>query len=175
VSIGALNGFTGPVTLSETGLSASLVSFTPNPISTSGTATMNVSSTGLAPGTYSFTVTGTSGSTTHSVPAQLVVQSSTQTGDFAISVSPSSAGIARTSTTTYTVAITPSGGFTGAVDLSATDNSPGLTESFSVKTTSSTSTLTVQANGLKAHHTYAVTVTGTSGSLSHSATLRLST
>ena len=41
--------------------------------------------------------------------------------------------------------------------------------------TSTTSQLTVQASGLKAHHSYTVTITGTSGSVSHSTTLRLST
>jgi Flp pilus assembly protein TadG len=98
-----------------------------------------------------------------------------QTGDFAISVSPSSNTIGRNSTTTYTVTISPQNGFNGTVNLSATDNSPGLTESFSPNATSTTSTLTVSATGLKRNRTFTVTITGTSGSLSHSTTLRLST
>jgi subtilase family serine protease len=174
VSIGALNGFSGSVNLSATGVPAGAVSFSPNPVSTSGNSALTVSTGALSPGTYSLTITGTSGSTTHSVPATLVVQGA-QTGDFAISVSPSSNTIGRNSTTTYTVTISPQNGFNGTVNLSATDNSPGLTESFSPNATSTTSTLTVSATGLKRNRTFTVTITGTSGSLSHSTTLRLST
>jgi subtilase family serine protease len=171
VSIGALNGFTGSVSLSASGATAT---FSPNPISTSGDSTMTIATSSLNAGTYPITITGTSGGTTHSVAATLVVQAA-QTADFTISVTPASAGIGRTSTTTYAVTITPMGGFTGSVNLSATDNSPGLTESFSPTSTSSTSTMTVAAAGLKRNRTFTVTITGTSGSLSHSTTLRLST
>ena len=171
VSIGALNGFTGSVTLSATGAPAT---FSPASIQTSGGSTMTVNTGSLAPGTYPMTITGTSGSTTHSVGVTLVVQAA-QTADFQISVSPSTATIGRTSTTAYTVTITPVGGFGGTVSLSATDNSPGLTESFSPASTSTTSTLTVNAVGLKRNRSFTVTITGTSGSLTHSTTLRLST
>ena len=171
VSIGAQNGFSGQVTLSATGVPAT---FSTNPVSTSGSSTMTVATGSLSPGSYPITITGQSGSTTHSVGATLVVQA-LQTGDFTLSVSPLSATIGRSSTTTYAVTITPSGGFTGSVNLSATDNSPGLTESFSPDPTSSTSTMTVVATGLKRNRTFTVTITGTSGSLSHSTALRLST
>jgi subtilase family serine protease len=171
VSVGALNGFSGSVTLSATGGAAT---FSPNPIATSGSSTMTVATSSLTPGTYPLTITGTSGSTTHSVAATLVVQAA-QTGDFAVSVSPSSAAIGRGSTTTYSVTITPQNGFSGAVTLSATDNSSGLTESFSPNPTSTTSTLTVRATGLKRNRSFTVTITGTSGTLSHSTTLHLST
>ena len=135
---------------------------------------MTVATSSLNPGTYQLTVTGQSGSTTHSVGVTLVVQAAA-TGDFAISVSPSTASIGRNSTTTYTVTITPQNGFAGAVNLTATDNSPGLTQSFSPNPTSTTSTLTVRASGLKRNRSFTVTITGTSGSLSHSTTLHLST
>jgi subtilase family serine protease len=171
VSIGALNGFAGSVTLSAGGAPAT---FSPNPISTSGSSTMTIATSSLNAGTYPITVTGTSGSTAHSVNATLVVQAA-QTGDFTIAVTPSSDAIARSGTTSYTVTISRLNGFSGAVSFSATDNSPGLAESFSPNPTTSTSTLTVQATGLKRNHTFTVTITGTSGSLSHSTTLRLST
>jgi len=173
VSVSALNGFSGAVTLSATGVPSG-VTFSPNPISTSGSSTMTVATSSLNPGTYQLTVTGQSGSTTHSVGVTLVVQAAA-TGDFAISVSPSTASIGRNSTTTYTVTITPQNGFAGAVNLTATDNSPGLTQSFSPNPTSTTSTLTVRASGLKRNRSFTVTITGTSGSLSHSTTLHLST
>ena len=172
VSISAVNGFSGSVTLSATGAPAT---FSPNPISTSGTSTMTVDTSSLPAGaSYPLTITGTSGSTSHFVSATLTVQAAA-TGDFTISVTPSSAPIGRTSTTTYTVTITPQGGFNGSANLSATDNSSGLSETFSSNSTSSTSTMTVQATGLKRNRTFRVTITGTSGSLSHSTTLQLST
>jgi hypothetical protein len=174
VSVGALNGFSGSVALSETGVPASAVTFSPGSITASGSSTLTIDTNSLNAATYPLTITGTSGSTTHSVNATLVVQAA-QTGDFTISVTPSSATIGRTSTTSYTVTISPQGGFSGSVNLSATDNSSGLSESFSPNPTSSTSTITVHATGLKRNRTLTVTITGTSGLLSHSTTLRLST
>ncbi len=174
VTIGATNGFTGPVTLSESGVSPSLVTFSPNPVSTSGTSTMTVDTSSLNAGTYSLTISGQGSSGTHTVGVTLVVQAA-QTGDFQISVSPASRSIGTNGPTTYTVTITPSGGFNSPVTLTATDNSSGLSESFSPNPTATASTLTVQASGLKRRRSFTVTITGTSGSLSHSTTLRLST
>jgi subtilase family serine protease len=174
VSIGALNGFSGSVALTESGVPTSAVTLSPGSVSGSGSSTMTVDTSSLNPATYSLTITGTSGGTTHSVAATLVVQAA-QAGDFTITVTPSSAPIGRNSSTSYTVTITPQGGFTGSVNLSATDNSSGLTETFSTNPTSSTSTMTVRASGLKRNRTFTVTIIGTSGSLSHSTTLQLST
>jgi subtilase family serine protease len=175
VTVGALNGFTGTVALSQTGLPGSAAAtFSPASITGSGTSTLTVTTGSVPAGTYPFTITGKSGALTHSVSATLVVQAG-QSGDFAISVSPTSATIARNSTTTYTVTIAPQNGFGGAVSLSATDTSAGLTESFSPDSATSTSTLTVRASGLRRNRHFTVTITGTSGSLSHSATLSLST
>ncbi len=173
VTVGALNGFSTSVGLSQTGLANG--TFTPPAVTGSGSSTLSVDTTSISPGTYPFTITGTSGGTTHSVSATLVVQP-VATGDFTISVSPASATIGRNSTTTYDVTIGSVNSFAGSVALSATGFASGATGSFSPNPTSpGKSTLTVTAFGLRRHLHFTVTITGTSGSLSHSTTLRLST
>jgi hypothetical protein len=73
VNINRSGGFTGAVALSLNPTGPG-VSFTPNPASgSSSTLTIPVPS-GASPGTYSFTVTGTSGSLTRSTTGQLTVQ-----------------------------------------------------------------------------------------------------
>ena len=75
VSVAALNGFTGTVTLSVSGLpSGATASFNPASINSSGSSTLQVATTASTPtGTYSLTITGTSGSDVHSYTAQLTV------------------------------------------------------------------------------------------------------
>src|SRR5579859_1115223 len=75
VSVGALNGFSGSVALSVSGLPAGAsASFTPASVSGSGSSTLAISTTCSTPaGTYSLTITGTSGSLTHSATVTLVV------------------------------------------------------------------------------------------------------
>jgi subtilase family serine protease len=173
VTVGTLNGFSSSVGLSQTGL-ANGTYMPPAVVTGSGSSTLSVDTTSISPGTYPFTITGTSGGTTHSVSATLVVQP-VPTGDFTISVPPTSATIGRTSTTTYNVTIGPLNGFAGSVVLSATGFVSGAAGSFSPNPTGPGTTLTVTASGLRKHLHFTVTITGTSGALSHSTTLSLST
>jgi hypothetical protein len=76
VTVGALNGFTGTVTLSASGLPSpgAAASFSPPTISGSGTSIMTITTgTNTAAGTFAPTIIGTSGSLTHSVTTNLVV------------------------------------------------------------------------------------------------------
>jgi hypothetical protein len=74
VTVSDLNGFTGSVQLSVSGLpSGTTGSWSQNP--TSSTATLTVSASGrLARHTSTFTVTGTSGALTHSVSAKITTR-----------------------------------------------------------------------------------------------------
>jgi len=76
-SIGALNGFTGVVTLSASGLpTGATASFSPATVTGTGSSTLTVTTTGSTPvGTSTLTITGTSGSLTHSTTATLAVDS----------------------------------------------------------------------------------------------------
>jgi hypothetical protein len=80
----------------------------------------------------------------------------------------------RSGTSAYTVTVVPSGGFTGAVALSASDLTKGMHGTLPPASTASTSTSTVTATGLAPHRTWTV-IKGTSGTKSHTTTLTLST
>jgi hypothetical protein len=156
------NGFTGAVTYTFSGLPSVA---TPPAVSSSGTFTISVSS-GVATGSYLFTVTGTSGSLSHTASATLVVG----TPDFSLSISPSSQTIAPGATTAnYTVSATPLYGFSGAIVYSIS----GLPSGFSPTPVSSSGTFTISTTSSLAAGTYPFTVTGTSGLLTHTASATL--
>ncbi|HZQ15610.1 MAG TPA: hypothetical protein VFA82_02440 [Gaiellaceae bacterium] len=173
VNVGSIGGFNGTVALSASGPAGATYTFTPASVTGSGSSTLAVHTGSVAPGgPYTVTISGTSGAT-HTTTVSLTVQAK-PAGDFSISVSPSSARIARTGTSTYRVTITRLNGFTGTVSLSASGFPIGMTGSFS-SIVNNVATFTVHASGLPRRRTYTLTITGTSGTLAHSATLTLST
>jgi hypothetical protein len=95
------------------------------------------------------------------------------TPDFSMSASPATQTIRPGSSTSYTVAITPSGGFNGIVALSISGLPAGATATFNPPSTSGTSTLTIQTSNNSKPGTSTLTITGTSGNLSHTATVAL--
>jgi PKD repeat protein len=95
------------------------------------------------------------------------------TADFSMSAAPTSASVTRGSSTSDTITITPTNGFTGSVALSASGLPSGVTASFSPTSATSSSTLTLNASSTATTGPATVTITGTSGSLTHSTTLNL--
>jgi hypothetical protein len=93
--------------------------------------------------------------------------------DFSISASPGSRTVRAGQGTTYTITITPSGGFTGTVDLAVTGVPLGATAALNPSSTSTTSTLTVQTSTTSKPGASTLTITGTSGNLSHTAAVTL--
>ena len=170
-------GFTGTVTFSVTGLPAgATASFNPTSVNTSGSTTLSVTTNGSTPaGSYPLTITGTSGPVTHSVNVTLVITTPSLPGDFTISATPASLTINRGGIATYTVTITPVGGFTGMVTLShggaPRRSSVNFTQSSVVN--SRNSTLTIEARHNVPVGASVVTITGTSGGQSHSTTVNL--
>jgi PKD repeat protein len=161
ITITALNGFTGTVSLTDTapiGLSCGSISSTS--IAGSGTATISCTATNA--GSYSLTITGTSGSLTHSASTTFNFR------DFTISAS-SPASVSTGSSGTSTITITALNRFSGTVTIS--DSVPsGLTcgsVTPSIVAGSGTATLSCSSNN---QGVYTVTITGTSGSLTHQTT-----
>jgi len=169
-----LSGFTGTVSFSVTGLPAGATA-TFNPTSlTSGNSTLSVTTSTTTPaGTFPLTITGTSGTLSHSTTVTLVVQGPNP--NFTISVSPASLTVARGTSGKYTVTIGAVNGFTGTVSLSVSGLPARVTATFNPTsvTGSGSSTLTVTVNRRATTGTRTLTITGASGALSHSATATL--
>jgi regulation of enolase protein 1 (concanavalin A-like superfamily) len=95
--------------------------------------------------------------------------------DFSISASPSSQTVIQGNNTTYTTSISALNGFTGTVNLSVSGLPTGATASFNPTSVagSGSSTLTVSTATTTPAGMYRLTITGTSGTLSHSTTVTL--
>jgi len=174
VTVTPVGGFSGQVDLSVSGLPGDAKSsFTPTQVG-SGASTLSVTA-GQTTGTYTLTITGTSGSLVHMVTATLVVAAP----DFSVSATPTSRSVRRGGSTYYTVTVTPSAGFTGNVSLSASTApsvSNGPTISFNPQQViggSGTSRLTITTSGSTPKHGYTITIGGVSGSTQHSTTVSL--
>src|SRR5712692_5787613 len=90
---------------------------------------------------------------------------STPIQGFALSASPSSLSFIQGASSTSTISVTPQGGFSGTVSLSASGLPTGVTASFNPTSTNGTSTLTLSASSAAPVGTATVTITGKSGSL----------
>ncbi len=179
IAVTPSGGYSGTVNLSATGLpSGASASFSPSSVTTTGgsvvDSTLTVSTASTTPtGTSNITVTGadTSGSPSGSVQVSLTVQQPAST-DFTISATPSSASAPPGSSTSYTVSIAgaSTGPFNGTVNLSVSGVPRFTSDSFSTTsiTGSGTSTLTLSPHHNAKDGTFTLTITGTSGSLSHS-------
>ncbi|MDE3099589.1 MAG: RICIN domain-containing protein [Verrucomicrobiota bacterium] len=173
-TIGSLNGFSGAVSLSVSGLPANAsASFNPASISGSGNSTLTVNTTTSTPaGTYTLTITGTDGTLTHSTTVSLKVNAAPQP-DFSLSASPTSLTIVQGNNGTSTITINPVNGYNNTVSLSASGLPSGVTASFNPGSTTSSSTLTLTASSTAATGTATVTITGTDGTLTHTTTISL--
>jgi uncharacterized membrane protein len=153
--------------------SGASVSFTPSTVSGQGTTTMGIATaSSTSAGSYTLTITGSSGALSHSVAVKLTVNSA---GDFSISANPTSLSIVRGHSGTYTVSVAALGGFTGTVSLKVTGLPGRVTASFNPATVngSGSSVLTIRAGSRSRAGTYKLTNTGTSGSLVHSTSVTL--
>jgi polygalacturonase len=176
VNVGAINGFSGSVTLALSGLpSGATGTFAPNPVSGAGSSTLTVSTNASTPAnSYSLPIAGTSGSLSHSANVTLNVNPPA-TADFTLSASPASQTISPGSNTSYTVTVTPQNSFSSNVAFSIAGLPAGATAGFAPTsvTGSGTSTLSVSTNTSTPTGTSTLAITGDSGSLSHSAQVSL--
>jgi hypothetical protein len=172
ITVTPSGGFTGSVNLSVSGLPSGVTAtFGTNPTTSTSVVTLAASSTATT-GTFTLTITGTSGTLTHTTTISLTVKA-VANPDFSLSASPSSVTVVQGNSGNTTISVTPSGGFTGSVSLSASGLPSGVTAAFGTNPTTSTSVLTFTASANAAKGTATVTITGTSGTLSHSTTVTL--
>jgi len=171
VTISPTGGFTAPVTLSVDGLpTGASGSFSQNPATASSTLSVTTSVT--VPGTYTLTIKGVSGTLTRTTTVELVVS---PIPDFTMSASPSSRTVGGLlgGSTSYSVTINPTGGFTAPVTLSVSGLPSGTTGSFSPDPATASSTLSVTTGLLTRSGTYTLTIKGVSGTLTHTTTVAL--
>jgi uncharacterized membrane protein len=168
LSESATNGFSDAINFTFSGLpsgaTSSLQSASSFPISV---PIATISST--PPGTYQFTITGTSGSMSSSASATLIVQASI--GDFALSLTPQTQTVTAGAMTTFTINVQGMDGFSQPVALSASSTDPQISIAFaSVNVTPGNSTaLTVTVGAGLAPGNYQINVVGSSGQITHTA------
>ncbi|PYU00462.1 MAG: hypothetical protein DMG38_08310 [Acidobacteria bacterium] len=173
-TVTAVNNFAGTVNFNVSGLPPGATgSFNPTSVANSGSSTLTVlTASTTSTGTYPLTISGTSGTTTHSTNVSLTVGAAT-TGDFSLSASPSSVTITQGSRGTSTINITRTN-FSGSVSFKTSTLPSGVTASFSPSsTTNNSSTLTFTATSTATTGTTTVTITGTSNGLTHTTTVTL--
>jgi uncharacterized membrane protein len=184
ITVTSLNGFNAATTLSASGLPSGVTAtFSTNPVtppangSVNSTLTLTASSTATT-GTATVTITGISGSTTHTTTIALTVNATAQP-NFTIGASPSSVTVTQGGNGASTITITSQNSFSSATTLSATGLPSGVTAAFSTNPVtppangSATSTLTLTASATATTGAVTVSITGTSGTLTHSATIAL--
>jgi len=172
ITITPLNGFSGNITLSASGLPSGVTaSFTPNPATTTSTLTLKASAT-AATGTVTVTIKGKSGTLTNTTMLSLTGSATKQS--FSLSASTKTVAIATGGASgKSTITITPANEFSGNVTLASSGLPEGVTASFSKNPATSTSVLTLTASSTATEGTATVTITGTSGSLSATTTITL--
>jgi kumamolisin len=176
ITTSAIGGFDSAVALTTSGQPAGVtlsLSATSIAAPGSGTSTLTIAvASTTAAGTYTITITGTGGGITQTATVSLTVTAPT-VGAFTISVSPTSGSLARGQSGFAVVTIAVSGGFDSAVALSATGVPTGVTGSFSPTsiTGSGTSHFTLTVSRTAPTGTFPITITGTGGGITHTATL----
>jgi len=164
----------GTQPFSATGLDQSGQPLSPQPTftwSVSGGGTISTTGSFTAGSTAGgpFTVTATSGTVSGTATVTVTAPA---TPDFSLSASPTSQSVKQGTAASYTVTITASNGFTGPVTLSVAGQPSGSTVTFTPNPAITTSTMKVQTvTGVRG--TFALTITGLSGSLSRKTTATL--
>jgi len=176
VSNAALNGFAGSITLSASpALSGVSYSFAPNPLAANGSSVLTCTTTaGATTGTTVLTITGTSGSITHTTNVSLTINA-VAVPDFTLSATPASASVTVGGSANFTVSDTALNGFAGSITLSASPAISGVTYSFAPNPLgpNASSVLTCTTTAGASTGVKAITITGTSGSLVHTANVSL--
>ncbi|MBI2677228.1 MAG: hypothetical protein HYX28_00440 [Candidatus Koribacter versatilis] len=184
VTTSALNGFAGNIALSCQVLTApagTACSVDASPVAAgSGTALHVTTSAGTPTGTYTVRLTGTSGVTTHTFDAQLVIGPPSSPVDFTITTSTPSRTVTRSgglATTSYSVTVTANGGFAESVTIACLGQPAGVTcgsvSAFVPAASGTTKTITAIIMSSAAPGTYSFQLKATSATKTHSVNVSL--
>ena len=181
ISLGSLNSFSGPVSLSATASDLSLQSsFSPPTVtvpsagSAQSTITVIAPTTTCKPGSFNVAVTAGQHGIDHTINIPVT---ETCPADFAISLNPTSLSICHGNSALSSIMVQSYSGFSGSVSFSTSSSPSGLYAAWTISGSvvlsaggSATNTLGVQTYQSPTGQ-YNVIVTGTSGSLSHSSSV----
>jgi hypothetical protein len=181
IRVQSLNSFSAAVSLSTSWLGAAPTGVTvdlPSPVTPPadgvGTATLTVTAAATAStGPYTLRIMGISGVLTHTVDVPVTI--SAGAADFTIAADPPSMSLAPSTSGISTITVQSVGTFSAAVTLSGSGPA-GLNLAFGTNPVTppaggmAQSVLTVTVSGA-ATGSHSVTITGTSGALTHSTTL----
>jgi YD repeat-containing protein len=165
VSVPAMNGVSGSLAVSVNGLPAgATASFSPASIGSPGSSTLTVFTSPSTPvATYPLTITVTGATSSGATTVTLVVQ------DFTLAATPSSQTMAAPGTAVYPVSTSALNGFGGNVGLSVSGLPANSSVTFYPPSISAagSSNLVLNATSLTPVGTYMLTVSGSSGCLTH--------
>src|SRR5437667_115039 len=185
VDINSIYGFSGSVAMFATSSSTVLyaqLGLEVAKVAPGSGVYFNITFSSVTVGAYSVNVTGTSGSLVHSFMFQIFVMTPS-VGDFALTAGQQSLSMLPGNSTTVSVSITSLDNFSGLVYVNAfvyASDTYTLNDPFALQATLNTNqfsmlknqtivdTLTLETPNLPIHGIYTVTITGKSGSLSHS-------
>jgi subtilisin family serine protease len=176
IGVSPINGFTGDVALSFSGLDSSQATVrfsSPTVPGGSGSSQLSVTTAaGLSPGSYPLRVIATAGVLTRSVAVTLQVSGPP---DFKLDATPPASTVSLGGTASYTVSVLGQNNFTGSATLVASGVPGGARATFSVNPVKAggSSVMRVTTTGATRRATYTLTVTGTSGSLVRRTTVSL--
>src|SRR5205807_2402777 len=128
---------------------------------------------GPGTGTTTHTWTGQYAGQPHSVSGANFKAATNAPVNFTLGASPSSQTVTPGGSTSYSVTISPTGGFSGQVNLSVSGLPSGASGSFAPNPATASSTLSVTTGTGTPVGTYTLTITGVSGSLTHTTTVSL--
>jgi hypothetical protein len=175
ITVAPSGGFTGSVGFTASGLPSG-VTATFNPTTTTGITTLTLTASGSASvGASTVTIKGTSGALSATTSVALTIKAATVAPQpsFSLALNPRTESVAQGGSIQSVVTVSPAGGFSGGVALSASGVPAGVTATFSPATTTSSSTLALAAGSTAAPGVSNITINGVSGSLKASVTLPL--
>ncbi|HSM86829.1 MAG TPA: hypothetical protein VLT16_11780, partial [Candidatus Limnocylindrales bacterium] len=173
VTVGSSGGFKSVVVLSVSGLPPNATAtLSPTSITGSGISSLTVVTAADTPaGTYTLTVTGTSGPLVRTATATLTVLAP----DFSLSASPGSQIIIVGQGTSYTVTLSPINNYVGTVSFSVSGLPANTTATFNPASllTSGSTTLSITTTAATVPGIYPLTIIGTDGVLTRTTSVTL--